>query len=175
MSFPPLDCPGGHTFGKKCSIKCSPRAKMTGGEGSVTCEEDGKWSAQTSFCVMTCPDLITPENSEPLAESNCVGNRRTFLPGMSCKFRCKPGYRVKDRDDPGRRTLKMRCTKSGEWTSSTCEPIICTEIPDNLLMWYNCSNGIAMGSVCTNHCPGEEVGCQAVIFRSHFWCFSYCI
>lgn len=137
---------------------------MTGGEGSVTCEEDGKWSAQTSFCVMTCPDLITPENSEPLAESNCIGSRRTFLPGISCKFRCKPGYRVKDRDEPGRRIWKMRCTKSGGWTSSTCEPIICTEIPDSLLMWYNCSNGIAMGSVCTNHCPGEEVGFEAVIF-----------
>lgn len=151
------DCPEGHTFGKKCSIKCVPQAKMKGGEGYVTCEDDGKWSAQTSFCVMTCPNLSTPENSEPVVESNCIGSKRTYLPGMSCKFRCKPGYMVKDRDYQGRRHFKIRCSKSGQWTHSSCEPIICTEIAANLKIWYNCSNGNAMGSVCSNDCPGEEV------------------
>lgn len=151
------NCPDGHSFGKKCSIRCAPQAKMSGGEGSVTCEEDGKWSAQTAFCVMTCPNPITPDHSEPLAESNCINSKRTFLPGVSCKYRCKPGYRVKERDEPGRRTLKVRCTKSGQWTQSTCEPIVCKELAANLQIWYNCSHGNAMGSVCSNHCPGEEV------------------
>lgn len=152
-----LDCPHGLTFGKKCSLRCIPGAKMSGGEGSVTCEEDGKWSAQSAFCVMTCPNPEIPEHSVPLAESNCIGSKRTFSPGVSCKFRCKPGYRVKDREDPGRRILKKRCTKSGWWTRPRCEPIVCPELTANLLMWYNCSDGNSLGSVCKNNCPGEEV------------------
>ena len=152
-----LDCPQGLTFGKKCSLRCAAGAKMSGGEGSVTCEEDGKWSAQTAFCVMTCPNPVIPDHSVPLAESNCIGSKRTFSPGVSCKFRCKLGYRVKDRDDPGRRILKKRCTKSGRWTRPKCEPIVCPELTPNVIMWYNCSNGNSFGSVCTNNCPGEEV------------------
>lgn len=139
---------------------------MSGGEGSVTCEEDGKWSAQSAFCVMTCPNPEIPEHSVPLAESNCIGSKRTFSPGVSCKFRCKPGYRVKDRDDPGRRILKKRCTKSGRWTQPRCEPIVCPELTANLLMWYNCSDGNSLGSVCTNHCPGEEVRFTFLLFNS---------
>ncbi len=150
---------------------------MSGGVGSVTCEEDGKWSAQSAFCVMTCPDPRTPEHSVALAESNCIGSKRTFLPGVSCKFRCKPGYRVKDRDDPNRRILKKRCTKSGRWSQPTCEPIVCPELTANLLMWYNCSDGNAMGSVCTNNCPGEEV-CDTFLvlsYRQLFFFYWICL
>ena len=139
---------------------------MSGGEGSVTCEEDGKWSAQSAFCVMTCPNPEIPDNSVPLAESNCIDSKRTFSPGVSCKFRCKPGYRVKDKDDPGRRILKKRCTKSGRWTQPKCEPIVCSELTPNLLMWYNCSDGNSLGSVCTNNCPGEEVCVMFLLFNS---------
>ncbi|XP_044175227.1 pappalysin-1-like [Acropora millepora] len=151
------ECSQGHTFGKTCAIKCVPQAKMTGGEGHVKCEEDGRWSAQTSFCVMTCPNLVSSENSElwPRVESNCMNSKRTYLPGVSCKYRCKAGYRLKDQHD--RRHFKMRCTKSGQWTRSSCERITCKEIAPNLQIWYNCSHGNAMGSVCSNHCPGETV------------------
>ena len=130
---------------------------MSSGEGSITCEEDGKWSAQTAFCVMTCPNPKAPKNSVALLESNCLGSKRTFLPGMACKFRCKPGFRVKERNQPVRRTLKLRCTKSGMWTGSTCEPIECKEIPDNMRIWYNCTDGLFMGSVCIYQCLGDEV------------------
>ena len=36
-------------------------------------------------------------------------------------------------------------------------------------MWYNCSNGNALGSVCSSHCPGEGVS-----FSFFFWpvCFT---
>ena len=150
---------------------------MSVGEGSVTCEEDGKWSAQNAFCVMTCSDPKIPEHSVPLVESNCIGSKRTFLPGASCKFRCELGYRVKDRDDPGRRILKKRCTKSGRWTQPTCEPIICPALTANLLMWYNCSDANAMGSVCTNDCPGEEVWDKFLVlsYRQLLFFFWICL
>ena len=151
------DCPDGHTFGKKCSFKCSPQAKLSGSEASVTCEADGKWSAQTAFCVMTCSKPVIPKNGEPLTGSSCFTSKGTILPGYSCKFRCKPGYRPKDRDGPARRALKVRCTKSGQWTHPSCEPIVCEKISASLLMWYNCSNGNALGSVCSSHCLGEGV------------------
>lgn len=151
------DCPDGHTFGKKCSFKCSPQAKLSGNGASVTCEADGKWSAQTAFCVMTCSKPVIPKNGEPLTGSSCFTSKGTILPGYSCKFRCKPGYRPKDRDGPARRALKVRCTKSGQWTHPSCEPIVCEKISASLLMWYNCSNGNALGSVCSSHCLGEGV------------------
>lgn len=127
---------------------------MSAGEGSVTCEEDGKWSAQTAHCVMTCPHPVTPANSRP-RENDCSDGKRTLFPGTSCKYQCKPGYSVKE-SDGARNIFKMRCTKSGRWTHPVCEPTKCPSI-SVMAMWYNCSNGNAMGSVCTSFCPGQEV------------------
>ena len=111
---------------------------------------------------MTCSKPVIPEHGEPLTGSSCFTSKGTILPGFSCKFRCKPGYRPKDRDGPARRALRVRCTKSGQWTHPSCEPIVCEKISASLLMWYNCTNGNALGSVCSGHCPGEGVSLHIV-------------
>lgn len=81
-----LDCLQGFMFGKKCFLWCVVGVKMSGGEGSVMCEEDGKWFVQIVFCVMICLNFVILDYSVLFVESNCIGSKRIFLLGVFCKF-----------------------------------------------------------------------------------------
>ncbi|EDO34671.1 predicted protein, partial [Nematostella vectensis] len=151
------NCPKGTKFGSTCVFRCVPNAKMTGLEHSITCEDDGKWSAQQSFCIMTCAVPPIPPNALAIS-GTCIGEKGKYKAWVSCKFRCKTRFRLQvSKDAPSKKVLKVRCTKEGTWTlNSHCVPITCPAPPPYLRYWYNCTHGDAMGSLCTSSCPDAK-------------------
>lgn len=150
-----LDCRGGTTYGKKCSYNCDKSTVEVGPgtDRSVTCEEDGLWSAANVFCQKTCRKPQVPLNARSLSKS--CHNEMKVIAGLSCKYRCKNGYMAGGftRTD----LFKKTCMKDGTWSGPRCLPVRCPVSSQEVFRWYNCSFGNTFGSVCRLTCPVEKV------------------
>lgn len=151
IQYAQIDCLDGTTYGKKCFYKCIDATKKSG--SSVTCEEDGSWSATDLICRKTCHPPATPLNALPLTP-NC--NRgKAFGTGEKCDYRCKNGF-VLNSGLPQKSRFHITCLNDGTWSASRCLPVRCP-IPDmSTFRWYNCSFGANFGSVCALACPNSK-------------------
>ena len=164
-----LDCADGTTFGKKCIYKCKDGTKSvgSGAELSVTCEADSMWSPITIFCRRICLLPPTPPHSKLLSKDCHKG--KPFMPGESCKYRCKPGYRpsgLYTRELYRKGDFVQRCLKGGTWTTKRCVLLTCPVRDPKIFRWYNCTLGSTFGSVCRLACPGEKVGTYYIYYES---------
>ena len=117
------------------------------------------WSAITTFCRHSCQLPATPIYST-LISKNCHRGK-SFLPGESCKYRCKTGYRpsgLYSKELYRKGDFVQRCLKDGTWTKKRCVRITCPINDVKISRWYNCTNKNFVGSVCKLACPGEKVG-----------------
>ncbi|CAB4040180.1 Hypothetical predicted protein [Paramuricea clavata] len=116
------------------------------------------WSPITIFCRRICLLPPTPPHSRLLSKDCHKG--KPFMPGESCKYRCKPGYRpsgLYTRELYRKGDFVQRCLKGGTWTNKRCVLLTCPVHDPKIFRWYNCTLGSTFGSVCRLACPGEKV------------------
>ncbi|CAH1277580.1 PAPPA [Branchiostoma lanceolatum] len=149
-------CKEGHSFGRKCTFKCKPPAKLQGGDNTIRCEEDGLWSLPQAFCQLICGPPPQQDNAN-LATRRCLDTSNHHV-GTSCKFRCKRGYHVVG-------ASSHSCSEEGLWEGPTCDRVKCKSPPPMFKGLYNCTRGLDYQSRCTLKCGehdkmGTTITCQ---------------
>ncbi|CAH1270963.1 PAPPA [Branchiostoma lanceolatum] len=161
-------CKEGHSFGRKCTFKCKPPAKLQGGDNTIRCEEDGLWSLPQAFCQLICGPPPQQDNAN-LATRRCLDTSNHHV-GTSCKFRCKRGYHVVGASSHSmppydRRVFRRSCSEEGLWEGPTCDRVKCKSPPPMFKGLYNCTRGLDYQSRCTLKCGehdkmGTTITCQ---------------
>ena len=136
-----------------------------GADPTITCEEDGLWSASNIFCQNRC---LTPQIPLHASAPNkmCMKSK-VFDVGFRCKYRCDPGYIVAGfRQDS---LLQKTGMKDGKWIGPRCAPIRCpiSEQEQDSFKWYNCTSENLYGSACTLKCPDQKVGGGGLLKTMH--------
>ncbi|XP_078604177.1 pappalysin-1-like isoform X2 [Branchiostoma floridae x Branchiostoma japonicum] len=160
-------CKEGHSFGKKCTFKCKPPAKLQGDDNTIRCEEDGLWSLPQAFCQLICGPPPKQENAN-LATRRCLDSTNHHV-GTSCKFRCKRGYHVVGTSSH-RRVFRRSCSEEGLWEGPTCERVKCKSPPPMFKGLYNCTMGFDYQSKCTLRCgENDKMGTTITCQRDGNW------
>ncbi|XP_035684196.1 pappalysin-1-like [Branchiostoma floridae] len=166
-------CKEGHSFGKKCTFKCKPPAKLQGDDNTIRCEEDGLWSLPQAFCQLICGPPPKQENAN-LATRRCLDSTNHHV-GTSCKFRCKRGYHVVGTSSHSmppydRRVFRRSCSEEGLWEGPTCERVKCKSPPPMFKGLYNCTMGFDYQSKCTLRCgENDKMGTTITCQRDGNW------
>uniref|UniRef100_A0A8C4K4H1 Sushi domain-containing protein n=1 Tax=Dromaius novaehollandiae TaxID=8790 RepID=A0A8C4K4H1_DRONO len=92
--------------GKAVEYVCRPGyARHPGIRPSVMCLQNRTWSAALEFCKMLlCPSPPSIKNGQHHGK-----NVKVFIPGMSVKYHCDPGYALTG-------TTQVSCLPSGTWS-----------------------------------------------------------
>nr|XP_015798245.2 pregnancy-associated plasma protein A, pappalysin 1a isoform X2 [Nothobranchius furzeri] len=148
--------PEGTTYGKRSTFQCKEPAQLIGTNNTLTCLEDGLWSFPEALCELRCP-APPPVPNAVLQTKRC--NETGLKVGTLCKYKCKPGYHVKNK--PRRRAFKRQCTDDGTWLEGACEPVTCDPPPNIFHGSYYCTDGFRFDSVCRLNCS-DSAGIPAV-------------
>lgn len=153
-------CPEGTTFGRNCTFKCRPPARLrtvANGASStsavVTCTVRGLWSEAEPLCHLSCPTPAAPENAL-LTDENCE-RLKIFSHGQRCQFRCGVGYHVQE-VAPKRQFFHLRCDVSGIWSGPICVPVNCSPPDGRDGGVLKCPDGNRLGDVCFYECPNAK-------------------
>ncbi|KAG7456967.1 hypothetical protein MATL_G00241530 [Megalops atlanticus] len=150
--FSTFSCPGGTTFGQRCSFTCNPPAILQGETDWLVCLEDGMWSFPEAYCKIECPEPPIVPNAKLLVPQ-CEGHGHDV--GTICRYKCKPGYYITGSlsKKPRKRFLKVECLEGGHWEEGGCDPVSCPPLPAVFEGMYTCTKGLEFDSLCTLHCP----------------------
>uniref|UniRef100_A0A3Q3AYG8 Pappalysin-1 n=1 Tax=Kryptolebias marmoratus TaxID=37003 RepID=A0A3Q3AYG8_KRYMA len=139
--------PEGTTYGSRSTFQCREPAQLIGTNNTLTCLEDGLWSFPEALCELRCA-APPPVANAVLQTKRC--NETGLKVGTLCKYKCKPGYHVKNK--PKRRAFKRQCTEDGTWLEGACEPVTCDPPPLIFHGSYHCTDGFRFDSVCRLNC-----------------------
>nr|XP_045005325.1 P-selectin [Jaculus jaculus] len=137
---------GDFSFNSQCNFHCAQGYKLSG-PSKLECLASGVWTSLPPQCVaVQCQHLEAPAEGA----MDCVHPLAVFAYGSSCKFECRPGYRVRGVDT-------LRCAGSGQWTAPlpTCEAIACESLESPLHGSMDCSpssRAFGYNTNCSFHC-----------------------
>ncbi|XP_069867268.1 P-selectin-like isoform X1 [Dipodomys merriami] len=168
---------GNFSFNSQCTFHCAEGYELNG-PSKLECLASGIWTNnKPPQCeAVRCPSLEAPGEGT----MDCVHPLATFAYGSSCKFECRPGYRVRGLDT-------LRCVGSGQWTAPlpACEAVACeppespahgrvecslpsSTFPYNTSCSFHCAEGFVLQGASAAQCADSgrwtapAPACQAV-------------
>ncbi|XP_049737233.1 P-selectin isoform X5 [Elephas maximus indicus] len=114
-----------------CSFRCEEGFTLVGPE-EVWCVASGVWTAPAPVCKAVQCQFLEPPSKGTI---DCAHPLAAFAYGSSCKFECRPGYRLRGSDT-------LRCIGPGQWTAPmpACEALQCQDLPAPKKAQVNCSH-----------------------------------
>ncbi|XP_023410037.2 P-selectin isoform X4 [Loxodonta africana] len=113
-----------------CSFRCEEGFTLVGPE-EVWCAASGVWTAPAPVCKAVQCQFLEPPSKGTI---DCAHPLAAFAYGSSCKFECRPGYRLRGSDT-------LRCIGPGQWTAPmpACEAIACDPMESPVRGTTDCS------------------------------------
>ncbi|XP_077969761.1 P-selectin-like [Styela clava] len=132
--------------GTRCVYSCKQNYYLKGKKLSQ-CRSNGLWSndIQPTCVIGRCRIPVPDENRINICTSG-------FKFGSSCRFKCKPGYRLVGKDFSD--CNQFGRSERGFWSQGLprCDKIKCSNLDDPEKGKVSCPNGTDLESVCQYRC-----------------------